>query len=294
MASMKSWILAVMLVSSGLASAAQGEPKVTAAPPPPIGSAAGDQAPQAASPPPLVKDQATGMELVFVKGGCYQMGDIYDDGSESKGEGPDEKPVHEVCVDDFYIGKYEVTRGQWRSLMGSDPSSSSMCDASDCPVDNVTWKDTQAFVGKLSARGGGMRYRLPTEAEWEYAARSGGKNERYSGGNDVDSVSWYEATARHKVHPDLDVEAHPVGTKAPNGLGIHDMSGNVYEITNDWYASTTYSSSPRDNPTGPSKGDYRVKRGGCANGDPRNSRVARRKDFEGPNPMTGFRLVRVP
>jgi sulfatase modifying factor 1 len=276
MASLSPWLLAIMLLSPRLVSAAEGEAQA------------------AASPPSIIKDPTTGIELVLVKGGCFQMGDLYDDGSESKGEGPDELPVHEVCVDDFYIGKYEVTRGQWRSVMGSDPSSPSMCDASDCPVDNVSWKDAQLFIGKLSARAGGARYRLPSEAEWEYAARSGGRIERYSGGNDLDSVSWYAATTRNKIHPDPNVETHPVGTKAPNGLGLFDMSGNVYEITRDRYGSTYYSVSPRNNPTGPSTGEFHVKRGGCANGDPRNSRVARRREISGPSPMTGFRLARVP
>ncbi len=192
------------------------------------------------------KDATTGMEMIFVKGGCYRMGDTFGDGQS------DEKPVHEVCVDDFYIGKYEVTQGQWQSVMGSNPSSFKNC-GENCPVEQVSWKDVSNFIDRLSSRTG-KRYRLPTEAEWEYAARSGGKSEKYAGGNDVDAVAWYGGNSGSKTHP--------VGRKQPNGLGLYDMSGNVWEWCNDWYGSDYYGSSPRDNPEGPSSGSGRVNRGG--------------------------------
>jgi formylglycine-generating enzyme required for sulfatase activity len=247
----------------------------------------------AAPPPPPHREALTGMELVHVSGGCFQMGDLWHDASESMGEGPDEQPIHEVCVGDFYLGRYEVTRGEWRAVMGSDPSSRTMCAADRCPVDNVTFDAVQEFIRRLNAKEGGSRYRLPTEAEWEYAARSGGRAERYAGGNDVDSVSWNYATT---AHGRPDEETRPVGTKEPNGLGLYDMSGNVYEITNDVYDGGYYAKSPRDNPRGPASatGSAHVKRGGCASGGPRNSRVARRVDWTGPNPLTGFRLARTP
>jgi formylglycine-generating enzyme required for sulfatase activity len=238
-----------------------------------------------ASPAPLFKDPATSMEMIYVKGGCYQMGDIFGDGES------EEKPAHEVCVDDFYIGKYEVTQGQWKKIMGTNPSFDSGCKGDDtCPVDCVSWNDAQEFISRLNKKSTGNKYRLPTEAEWEYAARSGGKSERYSGGNDVDSVAWYAENSGKKNHP--------VGAKASNGLGIYDMSGNVWEWTSDWYGSGYYSNSPRTNPAGPDKpaGLYsdRVIRGGCKTGEAANQRTFRRTAHE-PDyraDKIGFRLLR--
>jgi formylglycine-generating enzyme required for sulfatase activity len=231
--------------------------------------------------PALYKDPATALEMVYVKGGCYQMGDTFGDGW------PSERPAHEVCVDDFYIGKYEVTQGQWKKVMGNNPSRFPGC-GDNCPVDNVSWYDAQDFIAKLNKMSGGSSYRLLTEAEFEYAERSGGKNQRYSGGNDVDSVAWYDINAEEHIHPG--------GTRAPNGLGIYDMSGNVWEWTNDWYQEDYYSHSPRNNPAGPSSGVERVKRGGCASGWPQNQRVFRRgsdvPDFRGM--FNGFRLAKTP
>ena len=120
------------------------------------------------------RDTITGMELVTVKGGCFQMGDTFGDGQS------DEKPVHKVCVSDFRMGKYEVTQGQWPKVMGNNPSYFSTCGG-ECPVENVSWNDAQEYIQKLNERRSGSAtrpYRLPTEAEWEYATRSGGKTER--------------------------------------------------------------------------------------------------------------------
>ena len=181
------------------------------------------------------------IEMVYVKGGCYQMGDTFGDGSK------DEKPVHEVCVSDFLMGKHEVTQGQWKKIMGHNPSHYYDC-GDDCPVENVSWNDVQEFIAKLNSLTG-KKYRLPTEAEWEYAARSGGKQEKYSGGNDFDDVAWVKQT-------------RSVGQKQANGLGLYDMSGNVWEWCSDWYASDYYRKSPRENPSGPSSGSRRVSRGG--------------------------------
>ena len=229
------------------------------------------------------KDPITGMEMVQVKGGCYQMGDIFDDPEG----GLEEKPVHEVCVDDFSLGTYEVTKGQWKKIMKANPSTDKSC-GDNCPVDNVSWSDIQNFISKLNSRSDGSKYRLPTEAEWEYAARSGGKSEIYSGGDDVGSVAWYNENSAGKDHP--------VGTKDPNGLGIFDMSGSVWEWTNDWYGSDYYANSPRNNPAGPSSGIDRVIRGGCRTGEAYNMRTARRNGY---TPHTrkhalGFRLLRTP
>jgi formylglycine-generating enzyme required for sulfatase activity len=248
-----------------------------------------------ASPMPLFKDPSSGMELVYVKGGCYQMGATYADKAEINDAGdPGEMPVHEVCVDSFYLGKYEVTQGQWKAVMGNNPASDSTCGKDNCPVDNVSWSDVLDFISKLNSKEAGSKYRLPTEAEWEYAARSGGKNERYSGGNDVDRVAWYDANSGYKAHPQDPPYAHPVGTKAPNGLGIYDMSGNMWEMTGDWLAGENYSKGPRNNPAGPGSGIARVKKGGCATGPSENQKVARRAGSYDPNHLLGFRLLRTP
>jgi sulfatase modifying factor 1 len=227
----------------------------------------------------LVKDPATGIELILVKGGCYQMGDTFGDGDS------DEKPVHEVCVDDFYIGKFEVTQGQWKAIMGNNPSHFSSC-GDNCPVEQVSYNDIQEFINKLNQRSGGGKYRLPTEAEWEYAARSGGKSEKYSGGNDVDSVAWYSSNSGSKTHP--------VGQKKPNGLGIYDMSGNVWEWVQDWYDGNYYKNSPRNNPTGPNSGFRRVSRGGSWGSYARLVRAANRGSYTPDDRYNrlGFRLVR--
>jgi sulfatase modifying factor 1 len=253
-----------------------------------LGCAAGSAGGPGASPAPHFKDLTAGMEMVQVKGGCYPMGAAEDDCDAT----PEERPVHEVCVGDFSIGKYEVTQGQWKAVMGSNTSGSSTCGADDCPVDNVSWSEVQAFLDTLNGKGGAGNYRLPTEAEWEYAARSGGKAEKFAGGNDLGAVSWY-ADNSGKIN-------HPVGTKAPNGLGIHDMSGNVWEMTSDWYGATYYSSSPRANPTGPLVGDDHVVRGGCRTGGVVNQRTTRRTYINdrtkgnGRGGNVGFRLLKIP
>ena len=217
------------------------------------------------------------MPMVFVKGGCYEMGDTFGDGNN------DEKPVHTVCVDDFYMGKYEVTQWRWKKVMKNNPSYFKSCGY-DCPVEQVSWSDVQQFIGKLNNQTGN-HFRLPTEAEWEYTARSGGKNEKYSGGNDVDAVAWYDDNSGDKTHP--------VGQKQANGLGIYDMSGNVWEWCSDWYDKNYYSSSPRNNPQGPSSGSDRVGRGGSWYSNARNTRAANRS-WDRPSyrgSLLGFRLV---
>jgi len=184
-------------------------------------------------------DPVTGMEFIKVPGGTFMMGDILGDNKHNN-----EKPVHEVQLDDFYIGKYPVTQGQWKRVTGNNPANFQKGD--DYPVEQVSWEDVQEFAEKLTEMNRGKyEFRLPTEAEWEYAARSGGKKERYAGGDDIDAVAWYEENSdssrnngkkeRDAGGDDIDAVAwhsggstHPVGRKAPNGLGIHDMSGNVW------------------------------------------------------------------
>jgi formylglycine-generating enzyme required for sulfatase activity len=190
------------------------------------------------------RELASDGEMVDVKGGCFQMGDTFGDG------GSDEKPVHEVCLSRFRIGKYEVTQGQWQKIMGNNPSHFSSC-GDDCPVEQVSWDDVQLFIERLNSRTG-RRFRLPTEAEWEYAARSGGKAEKYSGSDKPDAVAWYSGNSGSKTHP--------VGQKQPNKLGIYDMSGNVWEWVSDWYGG--YSGSRQQDPVGASLGSNRVFRGG--------------------------------
>ncbi len=216
------------------------------------------------------------MEFVLVPGGCFQMGVTFGDGYS------DEKPVHEVCVDSFYMGKYEVTQGQYQVVTGNNPSNFKKGD--NYPVENVSWNDTQSFIRSLNGKGG-SKYRLPTEAEWEFAARSGGRSEKYAGGNDIDAVAWYTSNSGSSTHP--------VGQKQPNGLGLYDMSGNVWEWCGDWYDGSCYGSSPRNNPEGPSSGSGRVGRGGGWDDNPGVVRAARRNGYT-PGYASinlGFRLI---
>lgn len=191
----------------------------------------------------------TNVEMVFVEGGCFDMGCT----SEQSNCDDDEKPVHEVCVDDFYMSKTEVTQKQWREIMGDNPSRFDGCD--NCPVESVSWNDVQEFIKKLNTKTGG-NFRLPTEAEWEFAAR-GGNNSRgykYAGSDNIGNVAWYKSNSGSKTLL--------VGTKQPNELGLYDMSGNVWEWCSDWYDSDYYGDSRRENPQGPSSGSRRVLRGG--------------------------------
>ena len=194
----------------------------------------------------------------------------------------EEKPVHSVTLSSFNIGKYEVTQAQWKAVMGYNPSYFTDCE--NCPVENVSWKDIQEYISKLNSQTG-KNYRLPTEAEWEYAAK-GGKNSKgftYSGSNDLNSVAWFSENS--------DSTTHSVGSKQPNELGIYDMCGNVWEWCNDWYG--TFSSRSETNPTGASSGYDRVLRGGSWNDDANFNRSANR-NANFPNGVFidyGFRLV---
>ena len=186
-------------------------------------------------------------KMIAVEGGTFTMGAT----SEQQNPGSDEKPTHTVTLSDYYIGETEVTQELWAAVMGSNPSN--FTGNMQRPVEKVSWEDCQTFIRKLNQLTG-ANFRLPTEAEWEFAAR-GGRSSRgyqYSGSNNLGDVAWYWNNASETTHP--------VKTKSPNELGIYDMSGNVWEWCQDWKGS--YSSSSQTNPKGPSTGSDRVNRGG--------------------------------
>jgi len=236
------------------------------------------------------KEPTTGMEFVWVPGGCYEMGcgdwtsDCY----------RDEKPVHEVCVDGFWMGKTEVTQGQWKQIMGGNPAKFQKGD--NYPVEFAKWAEIEKFIKKLSSSTtGAYKFRLPTEAEWEYACRSGGKPEKYAGVSVLDQVAWYRGNSNRSTHA--------VATKAPNGLGLFDMNGNVHEWCLDSYNGHAYSAHKRDNPLYTEKWcKVKVYRGGSWNSKSKYARCAARANdiafaatFIGDGYRKndlGFRLVR--
>lgn len=219
-----------------------------------------------------------GFDMVFVEGGTFTMGATSEQGSDYNS---DECPTHSVTVSDFYIGRYEVTQTQWETVMGWNKSGYT---GDKMSVEKVSWNDVQEFIAKLNAKTG-KTFRLPTEAEWEYAARGGNKSNgyKYSGSNNLEDVAWYYDNS-NKTH-------HPVGQKQQNELGIYDMSGNLWEWCQDWYGS--YSSEAQTNPKGPSSGSHRILRGGCWDNAANNNRISVRskagQDFS--NYLIGFRLA---
>jgi len=271
-----------------------------------------------------------GIEMVQIPGGSFQMGDVKNEGYS------DEKPIHTVTLSDFYMGKYEVTQAQYRAVMGSNPSDENPYGGvgDNYPVYYVSWYGAIVFCNKLSmAEGlnpayringstdpshwgeiptssnsrwnsveivtGSTGYRLPTEAQWEYAAKGGNGspgNYTYSGSNSINNVAWYHDNSGFLYG------THEVGEKSPNGLGLYDMSGNVLEWCWDWYGD--YSSSAQTDPQGASSGSYRVARGGSWFDSAEYVRSVYRVNFD-PSPgvhgdgsiyymwrFTGFRLVR--
>ena len=224
--------------------------------------------------------------MVFVQGGQFSMGQS-NPNIGCSGCSVSEQPVHDVNLEDFSIGKYEVTQRLWMSVMGNNPSHHEKCNF--CPVENISRFEARSFILKLNEKTG-KNYRLPTEAEWEYAARGGIKtqNRKYSGANELDRVGWFFENA--------DKNTHVVGQKQPNELGIYDMSGNVYEWCGDVFLNNFYKSSEYKNPSGPrfrAPNDVLVIRGGSVNNLDIFCRSAARSSF---NPMEkrediGLRLV---
>ena len=188
-------------------------------------------------------------KMVAVEGGTFNMGATDEQGSDAN---PDESPVHQVTLSSYCIGETEVTQELWQAVMGSNPSNFN--EGENRPVEKVSWNDCQTFIAKLNEMTG-MTFRLPTEAEWEYAARGGNRSQgyKYAGSNNLAEVAWYIDNSTTMTQP--------VATKAPNELGLYDMSGNVWEWCEDYYGS--YSSNTQTNPTGPASGSFRVFRGGC-------------------------------
>jgi formylglycine-generating enzyme required for sulfatase activity len=237
--------------------------------------------------PPTPEESSTftsptiGAEFVLIPAGRFTMGDSND--------------AHKVKISKpFYMQTTEVTQVQWEKVMGSNPSHFKKC-GDDCPVEQVSWNDVQDFIRKLNSMEGTDKYRLPTEAEWEYAARSGGKEETYAGTSsesELGNYAWHSANSGSKTHP--------VGHKIPNGLGLYDMSGNVWEWVLDWYGD--YQSGLFSlflgvtDPTGPSSGTQRVLRGGSSYNGTHYCRAGFRRffapDIRGSN--LGFRLVSTP
>jgi len=259
------------------------------------------------------------IDMVYIPGGSFEMGDVRDEGDSH------EKPAHTVTLTGFYMGKYEVTQELWTAVMGNNPSYFTDSPASGeaqskRPVERVSWYDTLVFCNKLSMSeglspayrisgstdpadwgtvptdvnstwdavqivAGSTGYRLPTEAQWEYAARGGNGspgNYTYSGSNTVDSVAWYYSNS--------DSKTHEVGKKAPNGLGLYDMSGNVWEWCWDWYGS--YSSGAQTDPVGADSGSIRMYRGGGWSSYGLRSAYRSSYDPDDRSNDIGFRLVR--
>ena len=207
--------------------------------------------------------------MVLVEGGTFTMGAT----AEQTGAFYNEKPAHRVTLSDYYIGQTEVTQALWKAVMGYSPTSDGSSWYSftglgdNYPAYFISYDDVLSFISKLNSLTG-RTFRMPTEAEWEYAARGGNKSKGYlySGGNTLDNVGCYWDNSASTTHP--------VAQKSANELGLYDMSGNIWEWCSDWYG--TYSSSPQTNPTGPSTGSYRVLRGGSVCNDATGCRVAYR------------------
>lgn len=222
-------------------------------------------------------------KMIRVQGGSFKMGATPEQGNDSF---KDEKPAHDVFLDDYYIGETEVTQSLWNAVMGENPS---RWKGYNLPVENVSWEDCQEFVTRLNSvllehLPNGYQFCKPTEAQWEYAARGGNKSQgfKYAGSDNIDDVAWYAANS--------DGKTHPVKTKSPNELCLYDMSGNIWEWCQDWYGN--YHRSSRSNPSGPSSGVNHVVRGGSWYDKASYCRVSYRDDDGPDGPYNfGFRLA---
>ena len=239
----------------------------------------------------ILKDEETftvdgvSFTMKLVEGGVFQMGTSkhsYDDYDSYDGAVP--ISIHSVTLSNYYMGESEVTQALWKVVMGTNPS---YFKGDNLPVEQVSWNDCQEFIRKLNQKTN-RNFRLPTEAEWEYAARGGWKSlgYKYAGSNNISDVAWYWDSS------DDAPPTHSVKTKQPNELDLYDMSGNVWEWCRDWYDSSYYSDSPQFNPQGPSSGFFRVLRGGCCVSCAMDCQVSGR-DFASPSDREqrmGFRL----
>jgi formylglycine-generating enzyme required for sulfatase activity len=222
------------------------------------------------------------MEFVWIPSGKFLMGSP--EGEEGRYE--NEGPVHEVEITrGFWLGRYQVTQAQWRGVMGDNPS---YFKGDERPVERVSWNDVQEFIRRLNERLGLTAYRLPTEAEWEYACRAGTRTRYWFGENDSELQyhAWYDGNSRNKTHP--------VGQKKPNPWGLYDMHGNVWEWCQDWYKKKYYEESPAVDRGGPLSGRKRVLRGGSWLDIARDCRSGTRRSYApgGRTLNSGFRLAR--
>jgi formylglycine-generating enzyme required for sulfatase activity len=244
-------------------------------------------------------------EFAKIKPGEYMMGCSNGDPDCLA----DEQPAHRVRITKaFEIGKYEVTQSQWQSVIGTSPAH---FKGPDRPVESVSWNDVQQFLARLNQQHDGYRYRLPTEAEWEYAARAGTTARYYA--PSLDAIAWYGDNSGEKIIDSKAIweadranyvkrigenrdETHSVGLKQPNAWGLYDMEGNVLEWVQDWYADQYYRSSPAADPPGPANGQFRVVRGGSWSYNAVFARVSHRALVEpsSSNLLIGFRCVREP
>ena len=234
------------------------------------------------------RDSTTGMKFVWVPKGCFQMGSPSGESERNSDEGP----VHRVCVDGFWMGKYEVTQGEWQKIMGNNPSR--FKKVFNYPVEKVSWDDCQSFIRKLNARSN-KTFRLPTEAEWEYACRAG-TTTPFSFGSTISTDqanyngNYTYGYSRQGVYRKSTVS---VGSFRSNAFGLYDMHGNVWEWCSDWYDKDYYKKRVGQNPQGASSGSFRVLRGGCWDYGPGGVRSAYRFRFSPGNrgSYLGFRLV---
>jgi formylglycine-generating enzyme required for sulfatase activity len=222
-----------------------------------------------------VQKDSLGIEFAYIPPGTFMMG--------SENGDSDETPVHEVKISQaFWIGIYEITQEQWKNVMGTTPSHFQNCDK--CPVEQVSWNDVQKFIKTLNSKTkDGSTYRLPTEAEWEYAARAG-TTEDYAG--DIESLGWYDTNSGLKTHP--------VGTKSANPWGLYDTHGNVWEWVQDWYGDGKYPDESVTDPSGPTSGSYHIARGGGWDSNAIDLRSANRFSDSPESRFhdLGFRIVR--
>jgi len=267
------------------------------------------KAADATGPGANVFTNSIGMKFVYIEPGTFMMGSPPDEPGRD-----DDEDQHQVTLTHgFYLAVAEVTQGEWRSIMGNNPSYFSHC-GKDCPVETVSWKDCQEFIQRLNEREKAHKYRLPTEAEWEYACRAGSKTELYTGSMKVlgdnnapalDDIAWYGGNSCAKYEGTFDCSGwsekqyacprcgtHPVGGKKPNAWGLYDMPGNVWEWCQDWYEE--YAAGHLTDPKGPSSGEDRVCRGGSWDSFALGCRAATRysevPDYK--DHLMGFRLVR--